>query len=305
MFFDNKVYIIILLTLVNMFSAAGWLAYSMHYCVDQHPSSLVNSLHSSLKWWMKTGISLQCNAKCFIYKVDETTAQNCYKFTNVDTVPVKKYGHKGVSKPLTGTVPTYIFKHTPSKKWTHADIIHSSSQPAAETDSSLSSCCCCYLESHLSCHCSHQCPPLPPHAGHPSPPDSHRSALSASSCGPWCSASSSSSSAGRWQWPCGSSAWLRTPASVACSSCVESRCGERVSCHSPCGRAAASDRSGVRGCPGPCGGAVHGSPGTDRGWARTDSSCCGSTALRGGRSLHNHGSHSYTKKKRPYKLINS
>lgn len=134
-----------------------------------------------------------------------------------------------------------------------------------QLDSSLSSCCCCYLESHWSCHCSLQCPPPPPRAGRPSPRGSHRSVLSASSCVPWCSASSSFSSAARWRWPCGSSAWLHTPASAACSSCVAPLCGGRVSCHSPYGRVGASDRSGVRGCPGPCGGAALGSPGTGRG----------------------------------------
>lgn len=160
----------------------------------------------------------------------------------------------------------------------------------------LNSCYCCYLESHWSCRCSRRGPPPPPHADRPSPPGSHRLALSASSCGPWCSASSSSSSAGRWRWPCGFSAWLHTPASVACSSCVRPGCGGRVSSHSPCGRADASVHSDVHGCPGLCGVTVPGSPGRDRGWARTGSSYCGSTARRGGRSRHNHGSHSYTVK---------
>lgn len=165
---------------------------------------------------------------------------------------------------------------------------------AAVVSDSLSSCWCCYLESRSSFHCSLHGPPLLPCAGRPSPPGSRRSALSASSCGSWCSASSSSSSAGWWRWPCGSSVWFHAPASVACSSCVGPGCGVRGWSRSPCGRADASVRSGVRGCPGPCGGAAPGSPGRDRGWARRGSSSCGNTAPRGRRSLHNHGSHSYT-----------
>lgn len=184
-------------------------------------------------------------------------------------------------------------KHTLSKKLTHAEFKNSYS--AAVTDSSISSCPCCCSESHWNCRCSLQ-GPLPPrlHADHPSPPGSRRSALSASSCGPWCSASSSSSSAEQWRWPYGSSAALRTPASTACSSCVAPGCGGRVSSRSPCGTADASAHSGARGYRDPCAGAAPGSPGTDRGWARTGSSYCGSTALRGGRSLHSRGSHSYT-----------
>lgn len=189
---------------------------------------------------------------------------------------------------------TYSKTHTFREMNTCRNYTQQYSQPAAVTDSTLSSCCCCHSESRWNCHCSLRGPPLLPHAGHPSLPGSRRSALSASSCGPWCSASSSSSSAGRWLWPCGSSAWLHTPASVAYSSCVGPVCGGRVLSRSPCGRADASVHSGVRGCPGPCGGAAPGSPGTDMGWVHTDSSCYGSTALRGERSLHTHGSHSYT-----------
>lgn len=135
----------------------------------------------------------------------------------------------------------------------------------AGTDSPLNSCCCCSLESHLSCHCSLPCPLLPPRAGRPSPPSSHRSTLFAFSCEPLCSAFSSSSSAALWRWPCGSSAGLRTPASAVCSSCVEPVCGERVWCHSPCGMAGASVHNGEHGYPDPCGGAEPGSPGTGRG----------------------------------------
>lgn len=160
-------------------------------------------------------------------------------------------------------IPTCIFKNTHLQRNEHMQKLYTA--VAAVTDSSLSSCCCCYLESQRSCHCSPLGPPLLPRADRPSPPGSRRSALSASSCGPWCSASSSSSSAGRWRWPCGSSVWLHTPASAAYSSCVEAGCGGRVLSRSPCGRADASVRSGVRGLPGPCGGAAPGSLGTDRG----------------------------------------
>lgn len=162
------------------------------------------------------------------------------------------------------------------------------------TESSVSSCCCCCLTSHWNYQWSLSGPLHLPPLPHPSLPGSHRSALSASSCGPSCSASSSSSSAGRWQWPCGFSAWLHTPASVACSNYVVLAYDERGWSRSPCGKADASARSGARGCPGPCVGAVPGSPDMDMGWVQTGSSWCDSTVLRGGRSLYNHGSHSYT-----------
>lgn len=137
------------------------------------------------------------------------------------------------------------------------------SQPATVNDSSLSSCCCCWF--HWRCRCFPQDPPppLPPRADRPSPPGSHRLVLSASSCEPWCSASFSSSSARQWQWPCGSSAWLRTPASAACSSYVGPGCGGRVWSHSPCGRADASGHSGEHGCPSLFGEAVLDSPDMD------------------------------------------
>ena len=188
-----------------------------------------------------------------------------------------------------------MFRNTHFQRNKHMQILYTTAftQPRPH-DSSLSSCCCCYSESRWSCHYSLQGPLLLPHVGHPSLPGSRRSVLSASSCGPLYSASSSSSSAGRWRWPCGSFAWLHTPVSVAYSSCVELECGGTVLSRSPCGRADASVRSGVRGCPGPGGEAAPGSPGTDTGWVHTDSSCCDSTALRGERSLHNHGSRSYT-----------
>lgn len=133
------------------------------------------------------------------------------------------------------------------------------------TEAIISSCCCCYLECRWNC--------LWPPSGplhllpllHPSLPGSRRSDLSASSCGPWCSAFSSSSSARRQRWPYGFSAWLHTPASAACSSCVVLVCDGRVWSHSPCGKADASARSGVRVCPGLCGGAVPGSLDTDTG----------------------------------------
>lgn len=70
-----------------------------------------SSLHYLLKW-MKT--AQICNVKCFIYKMDETIAQNWKVCPNF-------------------RLYTHIFKHTPSKKWTRAQIIHSSSQPAALT----------------------------------------------------------------------------------------------------------------------------------------------------------------------------
>lgn len=133
------------------------------------------------------------------------------------------------------------------------------------TESSVSSYCCCCLTSHWNSQWSPSGPLHLPPLPHPSLPGYHRSALSASSCGPSCSASSSSSSAGRWQWPYGFSAWLHTPASVACSSYVVLAYDGRGWSRSPCGKADASARSGARGCPGPCGGAVPGSPDTDTG----------------------------------------
>lgn len=167
-------------------------------------------------------------------------------------------------------------------------------QSGGGTERSSSSDCCCYLASHLNCQWLPlrplHLPPLP----HPSLPGSHRSGLSASSCGPLCFASFSSSSAGQWRWPGGFSAWLHTPASVACNSCVVLVCDGRGWSRSPCDKADASARSGAHGRPGPCGGAVPGSPDTDMGWVRTGSSWCDSTVPRGGRSLYNRGSHSYT-----------
>ena len=224
----------------------------------------------------------RARSNALFIKMEETTAQKLLQIHSLESLP------------------TYWKTHTFKEINTWRNYTHTHTHTAAVSDSSLSSCCCCYLESHLSCHWSLLGPPPLPRSGRPSPPGSRRSALSASSCGPWCSASSSSSSAGRWRWPCGSSAWLRTPASAACSSCVEPAFGGRESSHSPCGTADASVRSAVHGCPGPCGGAAPGSPGMDTGWARTDSSCCGSTAPRGGRSLHNHGSHSYTEARHRY-----
>lgn len=166
--------------------------------------------------------------------------------------------------------------------------------PDGSTESSFSSYYCCYLASHWNYQWSPSGPPRLPPLPHPSLPGCHRSALSASSCGPSCSASSSFSSAGRWRWPCGFSASLHTPASVACSSCVVLACDGRGWSHSPCGKADANAHSGARGRPGPCGGAVPGSPDTDMGWVHTGSSWCDSTVLTGGRCPYNHGSHSYT-----------
>lgn len=149
------------------------------------------------------------------------------------------------------------------------------------------------MKIHSSNHCS-----LLPLADRLSRPDSHRSAQSASSRVPSCSASSSSSSAKQWQWPCGSSVWLRTPALAADSSCAEPLCCGIVSSHSPCGRADASAHRDGCGCPGLCVEVGPCSPDLDTGWAQTDSTDCGWTALRGGRCLCNHRSHSYTVKHR-------
>lgn len=164
-----------------------------------------------------------------------------------------------------------------------------------------------------SCYCrcpwlrwsSRQSPPRRPRAGHPSPPGSRRSALSAASCAPWCSASFSSSAAVPWLWPCSSSAWPRTPASAADSSCAEPACCGTTWSRSPCGTADASAHSGARDSLGPCGGAAHDTPGMDTGWARTCTSCCGSTASRGERFLCNHGPRFYTVGKQTKRWVNS
>lgn len=179
----------------------------------------------------------------------------------------------------------YTLKHTPR------ELNKCKNVRQQRDDNPFSSCYCRCWWLRWS---SRQSYPRPPRAGHPSPPGSRRSALSAASCAPWCSASSSSSSAGPWLWPCSSSAWLRTPASAADSSCAEPACCGTTWSRSPCGTADASVHSGARDSPGPCGGAAPDTPGTDTGWARTCTSCCGRTASRGERFLCNHGSRFYT-----------